>query len=128
MSSKVPQIDSDSEAVAPDYPTYTTSSGNIVRVASPSELGLRQIQTLMKLARRIQPIMSLMAEADDDEELSDEEFDTALHAAQAFVKITSEMDEDELEEMGELEYVSYVTGFLQELTSSINVSQNLRFR
>lgn len=128
MSNKVPQIDSDSESVAPDYPTYELHDGRRIRVAAPSELGLRQIQMLMKTATRVQPALMAMSITDDDEEVSEEEFDTAIEASRAIIRMTSDMTAEDVEALSELECVGYVSGFLEELNSSIGVSQRLRFR
>ena len=129
--SAVPQIDSDSQAVAPDYAHYITNDGEYVRVASANELGIRKIQQLIKLGRSIQPIMQMLMTFDSDEEaeeLTDEEFEDCLEAGRNFVRLTSEMDDEQLSDMGEMELVGYVAGFLGELTGSIGASNKLRFR
>lgn len=132
MSAQVPQIDSDSESIAPDYPTYRLEDGTYVRVAAPTELGLRQIQMLIKTSRRIQPALNVLTnlagENDEDEEVSEEEFEEALNAARQIVAMTSDMDSERIENLPELELIGYVTGFLGELTNTIGASTRLRFR
>lgn len=123
MSNKVPQINTDSESVAPDHPSYAID-GKYYRVAAPSELGVRQIQMLMRTSQRVQPLVNALTGA--SEEIEEEEFEEAKSAARAIVTMTSDIPEDV--ELSELELVGYVSGFLQELTATIEGSQRLRFR
>lgn len=123
----VPEIHSDSESVAPDYPSFEID-GVYYRVDSPSELGVRNIQLLMRLANKMAPVSAMLRGDVEDGDVSEDEYEEGIRAARMIVQTTSEIPAEKVNELSELEVIGYVNAFLGELTDTISGSRGIRFR